>query len=241
MRYKKLSVIVPVYNERQTLVVILGKLIQLKLPIEKEIVIVDDGSSDGSSQLLRQWQKKKVKNFKVIFHKKNKGKGASIRTALKQISGDVVVIQDADLEYDPQDLFRIYQIMTENNWPVIYGSRHLGKKRRRHAEWYFFIGGLFLNWLVNNLYGLRLTDEATGYKMMETQLLKSLKLECERFEFCPEVTAKLARRGVQIREIPISYKPRLVSQGKKIRLADGVEAIWTLLKWRLARVAIAPG
>ena len=223
-----LSVIVPVFNEAGTVVTLLDQV--AAVPAVTEVVVVDDGSSDGTREKLRAFEGRS--GFKVIYHERNGGKGRAIRTGLAAVTGRVTVIQDADLEYDPSDFAALLKPFVEQGARAVFGSRRLKKDNRQYAGPIYYAGGVFLSWLTNVLYGTRLTDEPTCYKMVETDLMRSLALTCERFEFCPEVTAKLARRGVPILELPISYHPRHKSEGKKIGWKDAVEASWTLLKFR---------
>ncbi len=227
----KLSVIVPVYNERETVGEMLERLD--RVPLEKEVVIVDDGSTDGTRELLRGLEGRAGRT--VRYHDENGGKGRAIRTGLEFVTGDVVVIQDADLEYDPNDFLEMIKPFEEGRAKAVFGSRRLRKDNRRHSAFVYYFGGVFLSWLTRLLYGVKVTDEPTCYKMVDTRLLRSLALECERFEFCPEVTAKLALRGVPILEMPIRYTPRHRSEGKKIRPRDAAEAVWTLVKLRFRR------
>jgi len=222
----KISIIIPVYNEEKTIGKILGKV--LASPIEKEVIVVDDGSTDGTGDFLR---KLKRKNVKVIFHSQNQGKGNAIRTGLKHVKGRIVLIQDADLEYDPSDYPNLIKPIEQGKAKVVYGSRWLEKKKFKPSV--FYLGTQFLTWVTNLLYGTKITDESCGYKVFETKLLKSLSLKSKGFEFCPEVTAKIARKGIQIIEVPITYTPRSIGEGKKIKWRDGIVALFTLLKYRL--------
>ena len=228
----KLSIIVPIYNESRTIRALLNKLKAVRFPesVEIEVIVVDDGSTDGTRDILKNLGS----GYTVLFHEKNKGKGSAIRTGLVKASGDYVVIQDGDLEYDPRDIRRMLETIVANGSPVLYGSRQL--LNNTHGRLPFYAGGLFLTWIANILYRQHLTDEPTCYKMFKTDFLKSLPLACERFEFCPEVTALSALRGIQIPEIGISYHPRDVRDGKKIRWHDGIEAIWTLVKYRFCGI-----
>ena len=227
----KLSVIIPVYNERETIREILEKVTRVNL--KKEIIIVDDASRDGTTEVLRAMEGSQSINnadVRIVYHSRNQGKGAAIRTALSYVRGDVIIIQDGDLEYDPQDYPQLIAPIIRGETDVVYGSRTLGKGKRSY--WRYYWGGRFLSWLANMLYGARITDEPTCYKVFRAEVLKSLDLKCQRFEFCPEVTAKLCKRGYHIKEIPISYYPRKIEEGKKIRWIDGLAAILTLLKYR---------
>ena len=221
----RLSVIVPVYNEVQSIAEIVRRI--RAVPLEVQLIVVDDGSTDGTRAALPA-----IAGIdSLILHDRNRGKGAAIRTGLLVASGDAIVIQDADLEYDPQDLVRMLGCV-ERGAPVVYGSRILGHNGMSHLS--FYLGGRFLSWLTNRLYGLSITDEPTCYKMFRREVIQSLDLQCERFEFCPEVTAKVARRGYPIIEIPIRYVPRPLREGKKIRWRDGWTAVWTLLRCRFS-------
>ncbi len=223
----KLSVIMPVLNEEATIGAILERV--LAVPLEKEVIVVDDGSSDGTWQALQRY----AAFCTLLRHPRNRGKGAAIRTALPHVTGDIVITQDADLEYDPAEYPRLIQPIVEGRADVVYGSRLLNG-RSPTAGLLFYLGGRFLTWLANLLYGLRITDEPTGYKVFRTEIIRGLNLQSEGFEFCPEVTALVALSGVPITEVPISYRPRSREQGKKIRWRDGWIAIWTLLRYRLA-------
>ena len=234
----KLSVIMPVYNEKETIREILEKVRRVNL--EKEIVIVDDASLDGTTEVLRRvesenlkfesFESKKDTDIKIIYHRENQGKGSAIRTALQFVTGDIVIIQDGDLEYNPEDYQKLVEPIISGQTKVVYGSRILGKGKMSYRRYYW--GGRFLSWLANRLYGAQITDEPTGYKVFRAEVLKGLGLRCQRFEFCPEVTAKLCKKGYRIKEVPISYFPRKVEEGKKIRWIDGLIAIRTLLKYR---------
>ncbi len=221
------SVIVPVYNE----VAHLDELLKAihDSPVKKEIIIVDDGSTDGTREKLRSMPL--ASDITVVFHEKNCGKGAAIRSALRYARGEYVLIQDSDLEYDPRDYLALLQPLKENRANVVYGVRPDRPERGLR----FFLGAKFLTHLTNFLYGAGIHDEATCYKVFRRSLISQIDLRCERFEFCPEVTAKLCRRGERIAEVPISYNPRSTGEGKKIRYADGWLAIWTLLRYRFGR------
>lgn len=224
-----LSVLIPAYNEIKSIDTIIAKIQAVDL--DKEIIIVDDGSTDGTRERLATYAS--VPNVRVIHHEKNQGKGAAIRTAISHIRGDIAIVQDADLEYEPQDYLKLIPVI-EGGEKVVYGSRFLNPANR-HSYFSFYLGGQIVTLLTNVLYNQRLTDEPTCYKVFETKFLQSIPLECHRFEFCPEVTAKVAKRGIRIKEIPINYYPRSVEEGKKISWFDGVEAIWVLLKYRIVK------
>jgi glycosyltransferase involved in cell wall biosynthesis len=225
-----LSVIIPVYNERNTILKILEKVKSVKIDeIDKEIIIVDDFSTDGTREILESLKGKDEK-LKIIFQKKHVGKGFAIRTALKFVEGEIVLIQDADLEYDPNEYPKLIEPILEGKAKVVYGSRVL--KKNPKASIIFYIGGRFLSFLTNLLYGTNITDEPTGYKVFSTDVLKSIDLKCLGFEFCPEVTAKVAKKGYKIYEVPINYNPRSIKEGKKIRFKDALKAVFTLIKYR---------
>lgn len=223
-----LSVLIPAYNEIKSIDAIIAKI--QAVAIEKEIIIVDDGSTDGTRERLATYEA--VPNIRVIHHEKNKGKGAAIRTAISYIRGDVAIIQDADLEYEPEDYLKLVPVITEGGEKVVYGSRFLNPANR-HSYFSFYLGGQVVTLLTNVLYNQRLTDEPTCYKVFDSKFLQSIPLECNGFEFCPEVTAKVAKRGIRIKEVPINYYPRSLEEGKKISWFDGIEAIWVLMKYRI--------
>lgn len=230
--YMKLSIIIPVYNEKSTILEIIKQVESANLPdLEKEIIIIDDYSSDGTRDILRNVQSQ----YKVIFHEKNAGKGAAIRSGLNAVTGEYVVIQDADLEYDPNDFKAMIQRMKAENLLVLYGSRRLKKENTQYSGISYYFGGILVTWITNVLFKQHLTDEPTCYKMFKSDFIKGLPLVCERFDFCPEVTALTALSGINILEIPISYHPRHTSEGKKIRWKDGVDAVITLLAYRIAK------
>lgn len=226
----KLSILIAAYNEENSILKCLERVEAVQLPhhFQKEIIVVDDGSTDGTGRVLDT-----VKNkYKVLKHAKNSGKGSAIRTALASATGEYVVTQDADLENDPNDLASMLEKMIDEKLTVLYGSRRL-KKDNNQQHKSFYIGGVALSWLANILYKQRITDEPTCYKMFKTDFLKSLPLKARRFEYCPEVTALTSLQGIKIKEIPISYHPRTLKEGKKIRLKDGIQAVWTLIKYRM--------
>jgi len=225
----KLSIIIPVYNERNTIIEILKKVDGVNFGnIQKEVIIVDDYSTDGTRKILEGL----TGPYKIIFHNENQGKGLAIRSGLKEVAGDYVVIQDADLEYNPNDLRIMVEKMIAENMDVLYGSRRLNKKNIQHSGFQYYFGGWVLTILTNLLYGQKLTDEPTCYKMFKTELIKSMPLMCRRFEFCPEVTALASLGGHHINEIPISYYPRHKKEGKKIRWHDAITAVKVLFKYR---------
>jgi len=227
----KLSIIMPVYNEKDTIMEMVGKVMNVNM--EKELIIVDDCSKDGTREILRKIDNidNDDNNIMVIYHKKNMGKGMAIRTAIKHVTGDIVIIQDADLEYEPEDYYELVRPIIEGKADVVYGSREL-LKENKWSYYRYAMGGRFLSRLTNLLYHSNITDEPTCYKVFRADILKSMNLKCKRFEFCPEVTAKVLREGIRIYEVPIHYYPRSIEEGKKIGLRDGLQAIWTLIKYR---------
>ncbi|MDR2118697.1 MAG: glycosyltransferase family 2 protein [Tannerellaceae bacterium] len=230
-----LSIIIPVYNEEATLERLLEKVIRVELinGMGKEIIIINDASTDRSEEIIRDAVARHPDVLlKYARHDVNAGKGSAIRTGIQYVTGDYVVIQDADLEYDPQDFNLMLTYLISREKKVVYGSRFL-ERENKHSYRRFYIGGRLVSLCANLLYGQRLTDEPTCYKMFETDLLKSIPLQCTGFEFCPEVTAKVAKRGYKIVELPIRYYPRSIREGKKIKWYDGIEALWVLLKYKL--------
>lgn len=234
-----LSIIIPVYNEERTIFELLNKVESVDLAdIKKQIIVVDDGSKDKTFeeiQLFSQQARKKYSELIILKHEQNQGKGSAIRTGLEKVTGEIVLIQDADLELDPNEYYSLIAPILNNSAEVVYGSRILKKENRTRegvSPW-FYAGGTMLTRFANLLYGINITDEATCYKVFKTNVIKSLNLKCKRFEFCPEVTAKLARRNIKIHEVPISYYPRSTKEGKKVRFRDGLIAAWTLIKYKL--------
>lgn len=224
----KLSVIIPVYNEEATLEEIISRVRATGLV--NEIVVVDDSSSDNSPAILRRLQNGALPPLRLLRHERNQGKGAAIRTGLAAVTGDLVLVQDADLEYDPADYPALLAPFTNPEVKVVYGSRNL--QRNGRSSFAFYWGGRLLSVITNLLYGSRITDEATGYKVFCANLLKEIGLEGNGFEFCPEVTGKILRRKIPIYEVPISYYPRTWAEGKKIQWHDGLIAVWNLVKYR---------
>ena len=221
------SVIIPAFNEERTI----GQVVEAvrSLPIEKQIIVVNDGSTDGTSKALERLRE--VHQLIVVHSKENRGKGFAIRSGLPYVQGEVVVIQDADMELAPTDLSELLKPFEKEEIQVVYGSRFLNG--RGNASLHNFLANRILATYTNLLYGCRITDESTGYKAFSTQLITRLDLTCEGFEFCPEVTAKVLRAGYRIHEIPVSYFPRTKKEGKKLRFwSDGFFAAWTLLKYR---------
>ena len=224
-----LTVAIPVYNEKATLRELLARVQAVDLPLE--ILLVDDGSTDGSREILRDEIEGRDPAVRVYYHERNQGKGAAILTAIAHATGDYLIVQDADLEYDPQEYHRLLPPLREGKTPVVYGSRFQGSvKNMKTANW---IANRLLTIAANLLFpGAHLTDEATCYKMFRVDLLRGLGLRARRFDFCPEVTAKVLKHGHRIVEVPINYSARTTAQGKKIHWTDGVYALWTLIKYR---------
>lgn len=230
-RMKTVSIVIPVFNEENTIEEIIKRVLAADtLNLRKEIIIIDDKSTDKTRNILK---KIKHKNIKVLKHSKNLGKGAALRTGFKKVTGQIVIVQDADLEYHPKEFNKLLKPIVEKKTKVVYGSRELSGKNT-HSSAIFHAGGRLVTLATNFLFGSNLTDEATGYKVFETDFLKSIDLKCNKFEFCPEVTAHALKRKEKIIEVPIKYSPRHRAEGKKIKAWDGIEAIWTLIKVKLA-------
>lgn len=223
----KLSVIIPIFNEIHTLEEIITRVQATGIP--NEIVLVDDGSIDGTKDIVNRYREKK--GFIVILHEKNQGKGAAVRSGLDAATGDVFLIQDADLEYDPRDYPALLEPINEGLADVVYGSRFLGASRRVAMFWHMLANKL-LTLFTNILYDTILTDMETGYKVFKKQVVEDMPLHAKRFEFEPEFTAKILKRKYRIFEVPITFNPRDYEEGKKIGLSDAFEAIWALVKYR---------
>ena len=224
--YKLLSVIIPVYNEKTTISEVIEKVWAVELPIEKEIIVVDDGSTDGTVEIL---QSNSIKLTHTYLTPINIGKGAAVRIGLTLAKGEIILIQDADLELNPNEYKQLLQPILEGQTSVVYGSRFLGENRvaplRRFANY-------FLTKTTNLLFRTKLTDMETAYKVFTSEVARNLSLEASRFEIEPEITAQIARKGFKIKEVPISYRPRTKFEGKKINWKDGFKALWTLIKYR---------
>ena len=224
----KLSVIIPVYNEAGTILEIIQRV--KEAPFEKEIIVVDDNSTDGTASLLKE----NSEGIKALFHDRNKGKGAAIRTALPHINGEIAIIQDADLEYHPSEYPRLISPILNGVADVVYGSRFQGGTHRVLYFWHS-IGNNVVTTLSNMFTNLNLSDMETGYKVFRSEVLKRIKIESSRFGFEPEITAKIAKMGCRIYEVPISYWGRDYSEGKKINWKDGLAAIYWIIKFNLFR------
>jgi dolichol-phosphate mannosyltransferase len=230
----KVSILIPVYNEFLTLPLVVQRVLAAPLPegCEKEVVIIDDGSTDGTTEMLAQYKDSPL----VVVHHSivNFGKGAALRVGIAKSSGDILLVQDGDLEYDPRDYKKILEPLVTGRAKIVYGSRFA--KGVRGMKWRNWMANKLLTFAANWLYNARITDEATAYKAFAREVIDAVDLRCMRFEFCPEITAKARRLGYRIVETPISYNPRGILEGKKIRWQDGVEALWTLIKYRGARL-----
>ena len=226
-QYSRLSIIVPVYDERNTVVEIVRRMRAVDLPVEREIILVDDGSTDGTRDVLGQLSDSTVR---VLLHPHNQGKGAAIKTGLAQVTGDLVIVQDADLEYDPEDWPKLLAPVLRGKARVVYGSRFTGE--RRNMLFTHWVGNRFLSLMTNVLYNTTLSDMETCYKLFDRDVLDGLDIKASGFEFEPEVTAKVLRQGIRIYEVPISYAGREFHEGKKITWRDGLVALWTLVKFR---------
>lgn len=235
-KIKKLTIIIPVYNEEKTVKQVLSKIKKIKLPVQKEIIIIDDGSKDNSRKIIQSL----IKNnnnpsiIKTIFKNKNEGKTKAIKDALKLATGDFAIIQDADLEYDINDYPKLLTPLLQNKADMVIGSRFKGNIEKIFFT--NFIANKFLALLANLIYGINITDEASGYKLFKTKHLKKMNIESSGFNFCPEVVAKAAKMKLRIVEVPINYKARTIKEGKKIRWYHAFSAIWTLIKYRFKKI-----
>jgi dolichol-phosphate mannosyltransferase len=226
-----LSVLMPVYNEEDTVKEIIDAV--LAVPTDLELIVVDDGSTDQTRSRLHTLEAAQYPRLKIVYAPQNAGKGAAIRAALSHAAGDIVVIQDADCEYDPQDFLPMLELISRGA-AVVYGTRlsHEAARMNHEVRDKFYFARRLLPKLTNALFGTQITDEATCYKMFRRSVLDSIPLHCERFDFCPEVTAKIIKRGYKIYETPIHYAARTAAQGKKIGWRDAFDAAWALLKFR---------
>lgn len=226
-----LSVVMPVFNEQQTILEIIERV--RDSPYEKEIIIVDDASTDGTREILEELAE--ASDITLFRHENNRGKGAALRTGVSVASGDVTIIQDADLEYDPVDYPKVLDPILSGKADVVYGSRFVGGESYRVSYFWHLVGNKFLTLLSNALTGLNLTDMETCYKAFKTEIIKSIDLKEDGFGFEPEITAKLAQRGLRIYEVGVSYSGRTYDEGKKIGWKDALRAIWCILKYNLTR------
>ena len=226
---KKLSILIHAYNEEKTVSEVIRRVFEADtLNFEKEVIVVDDGSTDGTLSALKALSSFP---FVLVSHQKNLGKGAAVRTALRASSGDAILIQDADLELDTNDYPVLLRELTETNH-VVYGSRNLLPQTNNERYLMYALGGKILTNFFNILYGTKLTDINTAYKLFQKDIIRADDLESDGFEFCEEITAKLTRKGYRIQEVPIHYTPRTFIGGKKLRAKDGVIGLWTILKYR---------
>jgi glycosyltransferase involved in cell wall biosynthesis len=230
----KLSVVIPAYNERQTIHTLLRQVAAAPLPkgMQLEMIVVDDGSGDGTRELLRELEKARDPAFRLIEHPQNRGKGAALRTGFEHAEGDVILIQDADLEYNPLEYPSLLQPILDDRADVVYGSRFLSGPRRVLFFWHY-VGNRFLTTLSNMFTDLNMSDMETCYKVFKAEVLKPMKLRSNRFGIEPELTAKVAKARARIYEVPISYHGRTYAEGKKIGWRDGVSAIWAIVRYNL--------
>ncbi len=226
---KLLSVVIPVFNERNTLPRIIEKV--AAVPIPKEILIVDDGSTDGTREYLRERAGKAEEGIRIFFHDRNRGKGAALRTAFREVRGDVVIVQDADLEYDPADYPSLLKPIIDGRADVVYGSRFLGGPHRVLFFWHY-VGNKVLTLISNMLTNLNLSDMETCYKVFRAEVIHNLSFSSDRFTIEPEITVKVAKAGYRVYETPISYSGRDYSEGKKITWKDAIPTLWALFRYR---------
>ncbi len=244
--YSKLSIVIPAYNEIDNIQEILKRVSEVETGLEKEIIIVDDCSKDGTREFLEKIRNggketlelmpsKDTQSFKVIFHEQNAGKGGALRTGFSHVTGDVMIVQDADLEYDPRDYTKLLKPILDGKADVVYGSRFLGHKRPEGILLSSFIANKILTFISNILTGLRLTDMETCYKVIKSPILRGIELTSDRFGIEPEITAKLAKKKIRLVELPISYHGRDHAAGKKINWKDGLSAIYHIIRFNLRK------
>lgn len=229
--YRRLSLVIPVYNEMELLPTVLEHILTVPMPVELELILVDDCSKDGTAQWLRE-NVGSMPNAKAFYHKRNRGKGAALRTGFKHTTGDIILVQDADLEYDPREIPAVIRPILDGRCVVSYGSRFLGKNPTG-MRLPNYVANRILAWMTTLLFFQVISDEATAYKAFTAEVLKEIPLKCERFEFCPEITAKVLLRGYRIHEVPVTFFARTHEEGKKIGWRDFFEAVSTMLKCRL--------
>ena len=229
----KLTIIVPCFNEIKTIKILIEQVLNLE-KIDKQIIVVDDNSNDGSREIIKEFETKK--EIDLIFHNSNLGKGACIISAQKLVKGDIVVIQDADLEYDPKDIINLIEPILKKDYLVVYGSRILGKKYfenlKNFSHWIRILGNLFLTIFSNLINRQNLTDAHTCYKVFDAELFKQINLREKNFNFCPEITTKISNKGIKIYELPITYMGRDYDQGKKIKFIDAFKAVHCIIKYK---------
>lgn len=228
----KLSIIIPVYNEEKTISKVVEKVKSLNFDVEKEIIVVDDGSTDNTPFILKRL-KDKFRDIKFVFHEKNQGKGTAVRTGISISTGDIIVIQDADMEYDPHQIKDLIQPILRNDCLIVYGSRFLKDNPVLYRKYY--LGNKLISWIIGFLFGKRLTDSYTCYKVFHRKVLENITLKSKGFEIEAELTCKFLKCGYKILELPISYIPRSLQQGKKIRFKDAIKGFLTALKIRFSK------
>lgn len=223
---KKLTILIPVYNERHSLKEILKQVETVDFDMEKEIILIDDYSTDGTKELYKELP------YKVIYHQRNMGKGAALRTGFHAATGDIIIIQDADLEYNPKDYKPLVNLIKTNQADVVYGSRLADSRNTGSFLMLSYLANITLTFMTRLLYQTYLTDMETCYKAFRADFIKDISIKSNRFDFEPEITAKILKKNARYQEVPISYNARSVSEGKKIGWRDGLQAIWTLIKYR---------
>lgn len=229
-----LTIIIPVYNEKNLIIKLLKQVINSDTsPFLKEIIVVDDGSTDGTGDAVKEFCKNT--DIKLITHPENSGKASAIKSALKLATGDIILIQDADLEYSPDDYKKLLLPFTDESTSVVYGSRFMLKKWPTNMKAANWLANWLFTCLVNLLYNAHITDEGTAYKLFRRDTIKAIAIKCSGFEFCPEVTSKLLKKGINIIEVPVSYTARDKKEGKKPGIADGFKVLWTIIKYRFVK------
>jgi glycosyltransferase involved in cell wall biosynthesis len=230
---EKLSIVIPVYNEQATLAECVRRVLAVELPLERELVLVDDASTDDSAKVIEELRQQHDQvQMKVVTHPENRGKGAALRSGFAEVSGDIVVIQDADLEYDPKDYHKLLKPILDGRADVVYGSRFVGSEERRVIYYWHYVGNKFLTTFSNMCTNLNVTDMETCYKVFRREVVEKLNIKCDRFGVEPEMTAKISRGHWRIYEVGISYSGRTYAEGKKITWKDGVKAILTIIRFR---------
>lgn len=223
---EKITILIPVYNEKNNLLEILKKVEDIDFGLEKEIILIDDYSTDGTRELYSQI------SHKVLYHEVNLGKGAALRTGLKEATGDIIIIQDADLEYNPEDYIPLVELVKNNSADVVYGSRLADTRNQGKFLLLSYLANITLSFIARLLFKTNITDMETCYKVFRADVIKDIQIESNRFDFEPEITAKILKKGIRYQECPISYNARTKGEGKKIGWKDGVQAIWALVKYR---------
>jgi len=233
---EKLSIVIPVYNEQATLAECVRRVLTVELPLERELVLVDDASTDDSAKVIGELcQQHDQARIKVVTHPKNRGKGAALRSGFAEVSGDIVIIQDADLEYDPNDYHKLLKPILDGRADVVYGSRFVGSEERRVIYYWHYVGNKLLTTFSNMCTNLNVSDMETCYKVFRREVIEKLNIKCDRFGVEPEMTAKIAKGHWRIYEVGISYSGRTYAEGKKITWKDGVKAILTIIRFRFFR------